>query len=111
MTTVDQRHPIIFMDETWVLEDKYLLRDGGWRKDGALHHEDDLPAFIGADGRQQGRLYHGRDKPSIVTAEKIRMWRVDDGYHRVCGPAIWLSADPRSYSFWSLNDLEYFVVG
>ena len=57
-----------------------------YNSNNELHRDNDLPAYIGADGRQEwwvgGRLHRDNDLPAYIGADGLQAWRVNGVRHR-----------------------------
>jgi hypothetical protein len=53
---------------------------------GKIHREDDLPAYIGADGTQSwyinGKCHREKDLPAYIWADGTQLWYINDRIHR-----------------------------
>ena len=56
------------------------------------HRDNDLPAYVGANGTKEWWTYAKRDRkngePAVITSLGDREWWVDDQRHRDFGPAV-----------------------
>jgi hypothetical protein len=78
-----------------------------WYKNGLLHRDGDLPAFISSGGTlgwyKNGKYHRDGDKPAWIWPNGTLVWLKNGDWHRTTGPAIIYPNNKKEY--W-VNDIE-----